>query len=124
MTSLLVEQHGADLGAVDARGAGVLHKACQANQREVVSVLLKRYGVSVDRADPSGATPLHLVAGSGDASLVELLVGPGSRANLCVKDGDGNLALHIAVAAGCLEVVKVMVQAGADVGETAVRYSW
>lgn len=114
---LLVKQYGADLDMVDSRGNGVLHKACQAGQAEVVSILVEAFGVPVDTPDPSGATPLHLAARSGDASLVELLTGPAGRADPCVSDGDGNQALHIAAACGHMDVVRVLVEKGcADLG--------
>lgn len=124
MLALLVDAHGANLDAADARGASALHKACQARQPAAASVLLEWYGVPADRADPSGTTPLHLAARGGDASLAELLTGPAGRADPGLRDGDGNQALHIAAACGHLGVVKVMVEkAGADLGEWMFFFS-
>lgn len=115
--ALLVDDHAARLDTSDSKGAGPLHKACERRQSGAASVLLESYGLPADTTDPTGATPLHLAARGGDAALVELLTGPKGRADPGLRDGEGNLALHIAAACGHLGVVKVMAEkTGADLG--------
>ena len=63
-----------------------------------------------------GRTALHLAAVKGDLDLVEKLLGNHNTDLLHAKDENGWQALHEAVREGHYEVVKYLVDMGADVG--------
>lgn len=64
--------------------------------------------------EPSRQTPLHIAAGSGRASLVELLLANGADPN-ALDRGDNAAPIHYACERGWLECVRLLAEAGADI---------
>ena len=109
-----------------------LHYACSRGHASCVEALL-RAGACVHTATRFNSTPLqlavhnlatvrHLVAAGADVTLqgvhdvevVRLLLRHGG--NVDERDDNGETVLHRAVEDGCVEVVRVLLQGGADVG--------
>ena len=80
------------------------------------------------------ASPLIVAANRGDVDIVRTLLQRGANANFIMCDTDprsnddwhteGWTALMSAVSSTCLEVVELIVAAGADVSASAVRSQW
>lgn len=72
----------------------------------------------VNMKNSHGLTPLHFAAEhDGNAKVVEVLASMGADVNAKTKESSGGLApLHIAATYGNLEVAKILVSNGADVG--------
>lgn len=122
-----------DAGAhVDRRGGGSgagdesstpLDYAAHAGHSEVVGLLLKAGAELEARSEPGGNTPLisALKAGTclkgkkprkqGEGALAQLIAA-GANANARQRDGD--TALLVAISTGCLHLVTMLLDAGAD----------
>ena len=109
----LLLQNNADARAAGNKGKtkGVtpLSIAVTLGQTEIVRLLLvnKADANSVDN-DDSDMTPLNNAVADGNINITRLLVSYG--ANINRKDIDGLTALHLAAAAGKVEIVKVLLQ--------------
>ena len=90
----------------------VLMAACQVNQIDVVAMLLRR-GADVNRTDANGFTALITSSSLGNRQIVKLLLSHGADTN-----GGGYIdvftPLQVTVLAAHLEVVGILVNAGAD----------
>ena len=85
--------HAAACGAVDA-AAALCRRSKKAHPRA-------RIVDDVDATDRDGFTPLHLAVVGGHLDVVQLLLGPGSRASTTQRSGPGGYnALHWAARAG------------------------
>lgn len=86
---------GANVNAVNKKGATVLHRACQYGGDEAVLMLIK-VGANVHARDNAGYTPMHYACYSGAPSVpvMEVLLRNGAKIN-CI-DNSGNTPLHIA----------------------------
>lgn len=107
-----------------------LNAAAQEGHLSMVRLLLDN-GAN-PKAEPGTWTPLHAVARWGDhGAVAETLLAKGADANAIYIGGtsDSETVLHIAAEWGRLEVVKVLLAAGADVsmrtksGKTALYLS-
>ena len=108
-------------------GASVLAGLCYVNQMECVRLLLA-HGANPNRGrDESLETPLHhALAGGADIELIRLLIAAGANTNAKTKPGiysfnfygstptRGETPLHRAAAFATIEVVQLLLQAGAD----------
>ena len=80
----------------------------------VVELLLGAEGVKVNEADENGVIPLIWAAQEGHGDMVRDLLGAGALVNLAAHDGQS--PLFVASEVGKLEVVGLLLCAGADKG--------
>ena len=103
---------GADVDANNSLGSTPLHCACEVGELDIVQMLLEA-GAGVSLVDDKTNTCLIIAAYAGHTETVRYLVG--------LKDVDVNYrgmtnftALHVAVHEGHHNVLKVLIDAGAD----------
>ena len=95
-------------GAIGHSHAGELHDAAAAGDLETIERLLAE-GVDVDQEGI--ASPLFFAARAGQVDAVVLLADGGADLDRTSKWGT---SLHIAVSRGHIEVVRVLLEKGAD----------
>ncbi|MBL8293431.1 MAG: ankyrin repeat domain-containing protein, partial [Bryobacterales bacterium] len=129
---LLLAKGASVSGAVDNLGLTPLIGAAQANDTEMMKLLLEK-GEVADAADKSGSTALMWAAGFGNVEMVKVLLGKGARVNAQsapsfgpgVKNGPiaiGSLTPLILAASGSsVETVRLLLEAGAEVNARDVR---
>jgi ankyrin repeat protein len=105
----LLVQAGADLGAKDKKGRTALTYAKQAKFKRVVAYLEAAY----ERRDAAGGLNLREAAATGTLYRVKALLEAG--ADVEQSDEHGQTPLMFAVAAGHVEVVRILCAAGANV---------
>jgi ankyrin repeat protein len=115
ISELLIEA-GADVMAREGTdGRCALHYAAQAGMIEAINLLL-RHGVDVNVLDNRNKTPLmYAIPGANEADPVQTvghLLQQG--ANLHARDCVGDSALHLAAHLGLADVVRLLLNAGAD----------
>lgn len=116
LTELLVSliQNYPEHGRLNARnfhGSTPLHEAALNGHENTAKVLID-HGSDVLSTNYGGCTPLFLAASYGQYSMVKFLLGYG-RDQLDCPDSRGSTALHKAVEQGNLEMVQLMLEAGA-----------
>jgi ankyrin repeat protein len=113
---------GADANTLANSGLSALHWAALRNDLQVIDLLIAapkiNLNVRVRRSRSSkfvvgGPSPLILAARKGNAEAATALISAG--ADLTIMDDTGNTALHVAVKAGHVAVVEVLVNNGMDV---------
>eukprot|EP00854_Cymbomonas_tetramitiformis_P007029 gene7029-8384_t len=104
-----------------ADGLTCLHMACACGLTEVCSgardlvQLLLQQGASAVAQDEAGCNSVHLAANRGSLPIVQtLLQDEDAYVDIDRQDNDGNTPLHCAFHARELEVVHLLVQAGAN----------
>lgn len=98
-----------ELGApIDIFEASVLGKV------DRIQEILKSNPARVSEHAPDGFTPVALAAFFGQAQAVKALIAAGANVNAAAKNPLKVQALHAAVAGRHLEVVKAVLDAGAD----------
>jgi ankyrin repeat protein len=125
--------HGADARALDFLKTTTLRAATLGNDTETIRMMIDA-GVDVNAADLPGITPLMMAAGwNGNLDAVKLLLAKGAKVNavsrpvmgLPSRNGPsefGNLtALLMAAPFGPPELIKTLLDAGADVNARDVR---
>ncbi|MEZ5288008.1 MAG: ankyrin repeat domain-containing protein [Vicinamibacterales bacterium] len=98
-------------------GYTALHLASQRGYADVIDALVKG-GADVNNATVTGATPLMLAAASGHVDAVKQLVAHEANLNAAEKANE-QTALMFAAAFKRPEVVKLLVEIGADVNKTS-----
>jgi ankyrin repeat protein len=111
---LVTEKKASPNSLID--GMSPLLLACKAGNAECARVLLENGGDLLVRDPSDGETPLHLACESENADLVSLLIESMLRSALDFEDEneDGETALFVAAKLGALSIVKLLVDAGAD----------
>ena len=110
----LLLDEGADIDAAMADGqVTVLMSAAKAGHVEVVRLLLAR-GINLGADEPSRCRVLRWAAQQKNTDVLALLLGAGMDVNARLRLGDTPL-MAAAGAEGCVEMVKALIAAGADV---------
>lgn len=100
----------------------VLHFACRNNELEIVKVLVFS-GANVNSRANQGVSPLHLAVCYGSKEMVVFLLK--HKAKINAQGGPYNhTALTGAAEIGNLEMVKLLVDHGADITLAALRNFW
>ncbi|KAL6634312.1 hypothetical protein ACP70R_026983 [Stipagrostis hirtigluma subsp. patula] len=140
----LVEELDVDVDAADESGDTPLAYAVRFDSVNTVKYLLD-HDADPDKPDRNGSTPLHLAAGGGNRDIVKLLLSKGANVDSFCRAGtplhiaayykqDGTMKilldhradcnkvfngiftpLMVALEAGSLKCVKLLIKAGADV---------
>jgi ankyrin repeat protein len=106
---------GADVNNVDANGTSPLSLAACFSGAEVVKALIDGKA-AIDYVQPAnGFTPLMNAANWGNTEAVKLLLAAG--ANVKLKSKLGLPVIAVATASSKLEIIKMIVDAGADPNE-------
>ncbi|KAM0431394.1 hypothetical protein ACHAPT_005371 [Fusarium lateritium] len=111
----VVEQLGrqSNLEARDRGGATAVHLAAIGGMDHTVKLLIK-LGARYQVKDREGLAPLHWAASIGHTATVEVLLQQ-ERLDLDATDLAGFTALHKAAENGRVEIVKLLIDSGADV---------
>jgi ankyrin repeat protein len=106
---------GADVNAQDTNGKTALNRAVAAGNVEMIHLLLKE-NARVDLIDKDRRTALHGVCMTkhNDTAVVKALLSSASTALIDRRDRNGKNALHMAIANGNVDLVKTLLDAGAD----------
>lgn len=94
----------------NSKGMAIFHYAVSANYEQVVKYLTNN-GMNVNIQDGYGRTPLHYAVEDRNVAMVQFLT---VRANLNVKDYKNRTPLHYAVMSQYLDVVKLLLDKGAN----------
>ena len=126
-------EKGADINAADTTGVTPLIAAASVDDTAVVKLLLAK-GATVNAVADVGqsATALMGAAYNGNAELTRLLLGRHAQTDILSADRSGTVrngpvqfghvtALHMATASGSAEVVKLLLDAGAQVNAQDIR---
>ena len=74
-------------------------------------------GAEASVADGAGMTAMHLAAGAGSLGCLQTLLGAGASASPHPERERGATPLYLALESGHNDVVKALLDGGADVGE-------
>eukprot|EP00940_MAST-03C_sp_MAST-3C-sp2_P003576 g3576.t1 len=111
----LLTKAGARVSATDAQGYSALHIACVRGHIEIVSHLIEcRADVNGHTAD--GSTALSIASQQGFAHIVSLLLRANASVNCAAKKSIAH-PLHEAISKNHSNVVKLLIDAGADVNK-------
>lgn len=101
----------------DCMGRTALHHAAAQGHSDVVRLLLD-HGASIDVEDTQMITPLRTASQKGQTSVVEHLLALDENKT---SDVAGRTAIHHAARAGHTEVVKILIDKGADLDAQDLR---
>jgi len=112
----------------DAHGQTALHKACESENFNIVSLLLFETNVDVNIQDLMGRTPLHWAAAKGNTKIMDLLI---AHKCLLLITKTGESPLHWACKSGYQDCVLILLKSFPNIdtnlknerGETAFDIS-
>ncbi|PHN04869.1 ankyrin repeat domain-containing protein [Flavilitoribacter nigricans] len=93
-----------------------IYEAAVAGQQERVEALLEASPELLDAHGSDGFTPLALTCYFAQYPIAKLLVDRGADVNLIASNGSRIAPLHSAVAANSLEITRLLLENGAEVG--------
>lgn len=108
----LLISHGADVNAQSSSGNTPLMYACAGGHEDVVLVLLEA-GANVEDHNENGHTPLMEAASAGHVGVAKILLEKGAGINTHSNEFKES-ALTLACYKGHLEMVRFLLEAGAD----------
>ncbi|XP_076074995.1 ankyrin repeat and KH domain-containing protein 1-like isoform X3 [Mytilus galloprovincialis] len=108
----LLISHGADVNAQSSAGNTPLHYAACGGYEDVVQVLIEA-GANVEQHNENGHTPLMESASAGHVGVARILLNAGAGINTHSNEFKES-ALTLACYKGHLEMVKFLLEAGAD----------
>ena len=111
IVELLIE-HNAEVNAQTSQGNTPLMYACAGGHEDVVKLLLK-HGANVEDHNENGHTPLMEAASAGHVGVASILVEHGASINTHSNEFKES-ALTLACYKGHLEMVRFLLEAGAD----------
>ena len=95
-----------------------LHCAIEANQPDILDMLLETGMLPIDKPNHVERTPLHLAALEGDLDVTNVLID--HEADMDARDRWEDEALVLAQSNGHLEVMLALIRRGADVDERKI----
>ncbi|MCY4077157.1 MAG: ankyrin repeat domain-containing protein [Acidobacteria bacterium] len=105
---------GVEVDAPEPDGTTALHRAVHRDDPAIVELLIGA-GADVDLTNDYGVTPLSLACTNGSAEAVARLLDAGADPEVRTE---GETALMTAVRTGSVDVVKLLIAHGADLGAT------
>ncbi|UKZ52484.1 hypothetical protein TrVGV298_006261 [Trichoderma virens] len=117
---MLLLENGADYNAINKSSATALHYAAYVGRADIAKILLQ-YGADYLVQNFHGLIPLHHAAGPyfGSVDIVRALLLHGADINFTSKDGYD--ALLSATEGGRTEVIKVLLEHGANVSTSQLK---
>lgn len=100
-----------DIEKVDKNGSMLLHKIGRRTSVSMVKTLVESNAL-IDREDQDGYTPLAIAIYKGNEAVAKYLIQYGASVNI-FNPRFGSI-LHLACANGSLDLVKLIIEAGAD----------
>jgi ankyrin repeat protein len=110
----LLLKHGANIDLQNNKRQTALHLALQHSHPNIIPLLLEN-GANVDAQDDDNSTPLHQAISRADVELsrVQLLLDRCTKIDL--RNNKGQTALHLASQHGRLNIMRLLLENGADV---------
>ncbi|KAJ5280403.1 hypothetical protein N7478_005775 [Penicillium angulare] len=102
-----------------------LHVAVQRKDKSVLAWPLIRLGINMDQIAVNGRTPLHEALANGHSDIALRMIQSGIAVD--IADRDGHTELGLAIMIESLEVVRALLDRGADVNfrsNPALAFSW
>ena len=96
----------------DKAGMLAIHHSCISGAKDTLKALIDRSIITIDEKDRDGNTPLIIASINAHSKTCAILLQ--SRANINAQNNRKDTALILASKLGRTEVVKVLVDAGAD----------
>lgn len=121
-------EKGLSVNTIDPSGHTLLMLASYNGHTGIVEKLLEA-GADVNLTNPTGTTPLMLAASGPFPATVQALLAAGAKVN-AIDSGEHFTALMWAAAEGQAEVVKILIDKGADLtltdidGDTAESFAF